>query len=330
MKEPLLITGGAGYIGSHVVRQLSEAGYDTVIYDNLSTGSPQALIYGETLEVGDLADTERLRELFATYGFKTVLHFAASIIAPESVSNPLAYYANNTRNTLNLLQACVAANVRQFIFSSTAAVYGMVAGGLAGEDSLAVPINPYGASKLMSEQMLKDASAAHGMNHVILRYFNVAGADPLGRMGQRVPDATHLIKVCCQAALGYRSNVTIFGTDYDTADGTGIRDYIHIEDLASAHLAGLKHLQAGGSSSTFNVGYGRGASVRDVIDVVKSVSGVDFSVMVAPRRPGDPAELVARADKIRLLGWLPRYDDLQKIVADAFAWEDSFSKASTR
>lgn len=323
---PVLVTGGAGYIGSHVVRQLSEAGYTVVVYDNLSTGFPDALVHGERLVTGDLSDTARLDALFVEYGFSTVLHFAASIVAPESVTAPLKYYGNNTRNTLNLLGACVKHGVERFIFSSTAAVYGIPDSGVAAEESATVPINPYGTSKLMSEWMLRDVCAAHGMRSVALRYFNVAGADPQARMGQRTPEATHLIKVSCQAALGLRDKVCIFGTDYPTPDGTGIRDYIHVEDLASAHLAALSYLEKGGESTRINVGYGSGSSVREVIDMVRRVSGVHFLAEEAPRRPGDPPSLVARADRAwTLLGWTPRYDNLETIVADAWRWEKKIS-----
>jgi len=235
--DKILVTGGCGYIGSHVVRQLFEAGYQVVVYDNLSTGFADALINGETLIEGDLADTDKLDSLFSQYRFKTVLHFAAAIIAPESVSLPLKYYSNNTRNTLNLLQAAVKHGVEKFVFSSTAAVYGIPEGGHASEESPTEPINPYGSSKLMSEWMLRDTAFAHSLRYVALRYFNVAGADPMARMGQRTPEATHLIKVACQAALGMRDSISIYGTDYETPDGTGIRDYIHIEDLASAHVS---------------------------------------------------------------------------------------------
>ena len=325
--EHLLISGGAGYIGGHVTRQLSEAGHRVVVYDNLSTGSADTLIHGEELVRGELADESLLEKTLRGYGVKTVLHFAASIIAPESVSKPLDYYGNNTCNTMRLLRACVKTGVKKFIFSSTAAVYGMPDSGVASEDSPTVPINPYGTSKLMSEWMLRDTALAHGLRYVALRYFNVAGADPEARMGQRVKEATHLIKVCCQAALGLRPSVSIFGVDYPTSDGTGIRDYIHIEDLASAHLAALSHLDRGGESTVLNVGYGQGSSVREVIDVVHRVTGVRFAVKEDARRPGDPAMLVARADRIRkTLDWSPHYADLETIVADAWRWEQRLAR----
>jgi UDP-glucose 4-epimerase len=326
MSDKILVTGGCGYIGSHVTRQLSESGRTVVVYDNLSTGFRDALTRGEELIVGDLSDRNSLEAAFLEHRFTTVLHFAAAIIAPESVSLPLKYYGNNTRNTLGLLEACVKHNVRRFIFSSTAAVYGLPDGCVASEESALVPINPYGTSKLMSEWMLRDVSAAHGLQYVALRYFNVAGADPQARMGQRTPEATHLIKVACQAALGLRKSVGIYGTDYPTPDGTGIRDYIHIEDLASAHLSALDYLEKGGAPTAMNVGYGRGSSVREVLEVVREVSGVDFETVEAERRPGDPASLVAQADKIgRLTGWEPRHADLRTIVADAWRWESKLA-----
>ncbi|MHB8122700.1 MAG: UDP-glucose 4-epimerase GalE [Desulfuromonadaceae bacterium] len=327
MPETILVSGGCGYIGSHVVRQLSESGRKVVIYDNLSTGFRNSLTHGEELVEGELADPERLEELFQRYRFTTVLHFAAAIIAPESVSKPLKYYGNNTRNTLGMLEMCVRHDVSRFIFSSTAAVYGIPEGGVAAEESVLSPINPYGTSKLMSEWMLRDVAAAHGMKYVALRYFNVAGADPQARMGQRTPDATHLIKVACQAALGMRESISVYGTDYPTPDGTGIRDYIHIEDLASAHLCALEYLEKGGESTVMNVGYGHGSSVREVLEVVKKVSGVDLQIVEAERRPGDPASLVARADKIKTLtGWQPRFNSLEKIVEDAWRWESSLAR----
>jgi len=326
MPEKILVVGGCGYIGSHVTRQLSESGRSVVVYDNLSTGFSDALIHGEKLIVGDLADREALDALFLEHHFTTVLHFAAAIIAPESVSLPLKYYGNNTRNTLGLLEACVRHNVRRFIFSSTAAVYGFPDGGVASEESALAPINPYGTSKLMSEWMLRDVSAAHGLQYVALRYFNVAGADPQARMGQRTPEATHLIKVACQAALGMRDNVAIYGTDYPTPDGTGIRDYIHIEDLASAHLSALNYLENGGRPTAMNVGYGCGSSVREVLDVVREISGVNFNVTETERRPGDPASLVARAERIeQLTDWQPRHNNLRTIIADAWRWESKLA-----
>ncbi len=326
MSDKILVTGGCGYIGSHVVRQLSEAGHTVVVYDNLSTGFRDALLHGEELIEADLADRDTLEETFRRHRFTTVLHFAAAIVAPESVSQPLKYYANNTRNTLGLLDSCIRFGVKQFIFSSTAAVYGFPEGGSASEETLLAPINPYGTSKLMSEWMLRDVGLAHGLRYVALRYFNVAGADPQARIGQRTPEATHLIKIACQTALGQRPQAAIYGTDYPTPDGTGIRDYIHIEDLAAAHRAALHYLEQGGESTAMNVGYGTGSSVREVLAMVKKVSGVDFTVVEAERRPGDPACLVAQADKIRrLTNWQPRYNSLQTIVEDAWRWENKLA-----
>ncbi|MDY0301978.1 MAG: UDP-glucose 4-epimerase GalE [Trichlorobacter sp.] len=326
-KNPVLVTGGCGYIGSHVVRQLAEAGIRVVVYDNLSTGFRDALLNNEELIVADLGDHDRLEAAFKKYNFKTVLHFAANIVVPESVENPLKYYGNNTRNTLGLLEKSIKFGVERFIFSSTAAVYGIPETGVAAEDTALAPINPYGSSKLMSEWMLRDTATAHNMKYVALRYFNVAGADPSARIGQRTPEATHLIKVACQAALGQRPQAAIFGTDYPTPDGTGVRDYIHVEDLASAHLAALDYLQKGGNSTVMNVGYGKGSSVREVLAMVKEVSGVDFPVVEDERRAGDPASLIALSERIgALTGWQPKYNSLRTIVEHAWQWESRLAE----
>jgi UDP-glucose 4-epimerase len=317
----ILVTGGAGYIGSHVVRQLGERGEDIVVLDNLSTGFRKSVLYGE-LVVGDTGDAGLVSRLLQERGVDTVLHFAAHIVVPESVADPLKYYRNNTSNTRSLLECCVAAGVRHFIFSSTAAVYGIPEGGRASETTPTAPINPYGWSKLMSEQMLKDVSAATTLRHVALRYFNVAGADPDGRIGQSTPEATHLIKVACEHVVGKRDHVSIFGTDFDTPDGTGVRDYIHVEDLAAAHLKALDYLRAAGASTTLNCGYGQGFSVREVLDEVARAAGRGLDVREGPRRAGDPPMLIAVADRIRTtLGWQPRHADLAGIVRSALAWE---------
>jgi UDP-glucose 4-epimerase len=319
--RPVLVTGGAGYIGSHVVRQLGDAGYPVIVLDNLSTGFRTSILHGE-LVVGNSGDMELAGRLIRDHGIESVLHFAAHIVVPESVSDPLKYYGNNTCNTRNLLQACRDNGVRHFIFSSTAAVYGIPEGAAASEDCPLAPINPYGLSKLMSEWMLRDLAAASGLRYVALRYFNVAGADPKGRIGQSTPQATHLIKVACEHAVGKRDHVAIFGADYPTPDGSGVRDYIHVDDLAAAHLLALRHLEQGGASEILNCGYGHGYSVREVLDTVEKVSGVQLNVREQPRRPGDPPALIAQAQRIReVLGWKPQHDDLSFIVRTALAWE---------
>lgn len=317
----ILVTGGAGYIGSHVARQLGERGEKLVTLDNLSTGFRGAVLHGEFVQ-GDTGDAALVTKTLAEHDIDTVMHFAAHIQVPESVANPLKYYRNNTANTRTLLECCVAAGVRHFVFSSTAAVYGMPAGGVAEESTPTVPINPYGWSKLMSEQMLRDVSAVTPLRYVALRYFNVAGADPGGRIGQSTPEATHLIKVACEHAVGRRPGIEIFGTDYDTPDGTCVRDYIHVEDLAAAHLQALEYLRSGGGSTTLNCGYGRGFSVREVLAEVARVAATTLNVTESGRRAGDPPQLIAAARRIRqVLGWTPRYEDLPGIVATALAWE---------
>ncbi|EMP55642.1 UDP-glucose 4-epimerase [Marinobacter santoriniensis NKSG1] len=322
----VLVTGGAGYIGSHVVRQLDRAGHDIVVFDNLSTGYRWAVTAGE-LVVGDLADEGAIDALFSAHDFDAVLHFAAHIVVPESVSNPLKYYSNNTRNTLNLLKAVEKHRVPYMVFSSTAAVYGMPDQQVLTEDLPLAPINPYGASKMMSERMIMDLSAASSLKHVILRYFNVAGANPDGLLGQATPDATHLIKVACECVTGQREGMSVFGTDYDTRDGTCVRDYIHVEDLAKAHVMALDYMAAGGDSKVLNCGYGRGFTVREVIDVVKRLSGKDFPVAETGRRAGDPEALMADNTRIReVLGWVPDYDDLETIVRTALDWEAVWQK----
>lgn len=320
-KKAVLVTGGAGYIGSHVVKQLGEAGENVVVLDNLSTGFAEAVLYGKLIE-GDTGDRELVDGILREHEVEAVMHFAAHTIVPESVSDPLKYYRNNTCASRNLLDCCLRAGVKHFIFSSTAAVYGMPASGAASEESPLSPINPYGTSKLMTEWMLRDLSAVSALRHVILRYFNVAGSDPAGRIGQSTAKATLLIKVACEAALGKRSHVSIFGTDYPTADGTGVRDYIHVEDLADAHLKALEYLRNGGQSTILNCGYGHGSSVREVLQTVERIHGAPLRVREESRRAGDPPVLIARADRIKtVLGWQPRFDDLDLIVRTSLDWE---------
>lgn len=322
----VLVTGGAGYIGSHVVRQLAQAGHDIVVFDNLSTGYRWAVTAGE-LVVGDLADETAIGDVFASHKFDAVLHFAAHIVVPESVANPLKYYSNNTRNTLNLLKAVERHDVPYMVFSSTAAVYGMPEQTVLTEDLPLAPINPYGASKMMSERMIMDLAAASSLNYVILRYFNVAGANPDGKLGQATPEATHLIKVACECVTGQRDGMSVFGADYETRDGTCVRDYIHVEDLAKAHVMALDYMAKGGDSSVLNCGYGRGFTVNEVIDVVKTQSGVDFPVELVGRRAGDPAALMADNARIKAtLGWTPDFDNLDTIVSTALAWEAIWQK----
>ncbi len=323
MSTSILVTGGAGYIGSHVVRQLTMAGRKVVVLDNLSTGFEGAVI-GAELIIGDTGDKELVQKLLADHNIDTVMHFAAHTIVPESVSNPLKYYGNNTCCTRNLLECCSKANVKHFIFSSTAAVYGVPDQAITAEDTPTAPINPYGMSKLMSEMMLKDLSFATPLRHVILRYFNVAGSNPDGEIGQSTEKATLLIKVACETALGKRDSISVFGTDYDTEDGTGVRDYIHVEDLADAHIKALEHLEKGGESSTFNCGYGHGYSVREVLDTVQKISGNDLNIIEQPRRAGDPPTLIAKADRIQeILNWKPQFDDLKLIVKTSLEWEEN-------
>jgi UDP-glucose 4-epimerase len=325
MKKQILVTGGAGYIGSHTIKQLGECGYDLVVYDNLSTGTANAITYGKLI-VGDLADRQQLDRVFTDYKFDAVLHFAASISVPESVVKPLAYYSNNTVNTLNLLYCCQQFGVNKFIFSSTAAVYGQPTVTPITEDINPQPLNPYGSSKLMSERLIRDYAAAADLKYVILRYFNVAGAEVGGTLGQTGKKASHLIEIVCDAALGKRSHVSIFGTNFDTPDGTGIRDYIHVDDLARAHVDALTYLDRNSSvSQILNCGYGQGYSVRQVIEKVKQISGVDFTVIEAERRAGDPACVIAAAERItQILGWQPQFNDLDTIVRTTLDREKKF------
>ena len=327
----VLVTGGAGYIGSHTVRQLLAGGYRVVVLDDLSTGFRWAVAPQATLAVGDAGDAALAGALIEEHGVKAVVHFAGSIVVPESVTDPLKYYGNNSAASRNLLEVCVAKGVERFVFSSSAAVYGIPERQPVPETAATLPINPYGRSKLITEWMLEDVAAsgaAQGFRHVILRYFNVAGASLDGTLGQVTKAATHLIKLACEAACGTREKVTVFGTDYPTADGTCVRDYIHVEDLARAHLDALRYLEKGGAPDTFNCGYGRGFSVREVLRMVEKVSGVKLRVEEGPRRAGDPAELVAAAGKIKkAFGWKPKHENLDVICSTAYKWEVKLQEA---
>jgi UDP-glucose 4-epimerase len=322
-KFPILVTGGAGYIGSHAVLALGDAGWPVVVFDNLVTGFRWAIDARASFVEGDVGDADLLARTIAGFGIGAIMHFAGSVVVPESVSDPLKYYGNNTANSRTLIEQAVAGGVKHFIFSSTAATYGIPATSPVREDTPTLPINPYGMSKLMTEIMLKDTAAAHPINYCALRYFNVAGADPDGRAGQATEGATHLIKVATEAALGKRSHVGVFGTDFATPDGTGVRDYIHVSDLAAAHLLALEALIAEPERNlTLNCGYGRGFSVLEVLDAVEQVSGLSIERRMEPRRPGDPDALVAANDAIvETFGWQPRHARLDEIVAHALAWE---------
>jgi UDP-glucose 4-epimerase len=318
----ILVTGGAGYIGSHLVHELEDAGEPVVVLDNLSTGFRFLVPSGVPFVTGSSGDRDLVKKIVAEHRIDSILHFAASLIVPDSLRDPLGYYLNNTTNTALLLDAAVDAGVKNFIFSSTAAVYGNPQTLPVREDAATSPISPYGNSKLMSEIVLHDAARAHGLNFVTLRYFNVAGADPKQRTGQASANATHLIKVACETALGRRPKIDVFGTDYPTPDGTCIRDYIHVTDLARAHIAALAYLRRGGASTTFNCGYGHGYSVLEVLAAARRISGNEFPVDFADRRAGDPASLVADVGRIQAeLDWRPMFDDLETIISHALAWE---------
>jgi UDP-glucose 4-epimerase len=327
-QKAILVTGGAGYIGSHVVKQLGERGEKIVVLDDLSTGFETSVLYGD-LVIGKTSDKDLVARIIEEHNVDTVMHFAAHTIVPESVENPLKYYGNNTCSTRALLEVCQNKGIEHFIFSSTAATYGEPQSGVCGEDSPVAPINAYGMSKLMSEYMIRDLSKASSLRHVVLRYFNVAGSDPDGKIGQCTAKATLLVKVAVECAVGKRDKVFIFGTDYPTTDGTGERDYIHVSDLASAHIESLDYLRKGGQSTLMNCGYGHGYSVRQVLDAVERAHGKALNIIEQPRRAGDPPALVARVDKIRsTLNWTPKFDDLDVIVRTSLAWERTLLKRS--
>ena len=326
-KFPVLVTGGAGYIGSHAVLALQDAGWPVVVVDNLVTGFRSAVPYGAPFYETDVGDGETVRTILRAHNIGAIMHFAGSVVVPESVENPLKYYDNNTARSRVLIEAAVTEGVPHFVFSSTAAVYGEPEASRVSEESPTRPINPYGMSKLMTEAMLRDVTAAHDLNHCILRYFNVAGADPQGRAGQSTTGATHLIKVAVEAALAKRSHVAIFGDDFETRDGTGVRDYIHVSDLVAAHVLALEALIGKPDASmTLNCGYGRGYSVREVLDAVDRVSGGEIERRQEPRRAGDPGELISENAKLlATLPWHPRHQDIDEIVGHALAWEHQAS-----
>ncbi|GAB1715085.1 MAG: UDP-glucose 4-epimerase GalE [Nitrobacter sp.] len=324
-----LITGGAGFIGGHTVLAFLDRGEIPVVLDDLSTGRREAVPSNVPFVVGDVGDAELVSRLIRHYKIDAIVHFAAKIIVPESVADPLKYYLNNTVKTHTLLQTAVEENVKYFVFSSSAAIYGNPISTPVSETALPAPLSPYGMSKLMSEHMLRDTSAASRLRHVILRYFNVAGADPAGRLGQSTPGATHLIKVAIETALRRRPYMSIYGSDYPTPDGTCIRDYVHVSDLARAHLVALDHLRNGGESRTLNCGYGQGYSVKEVIEAVRTVTGADFEARRAPRRAGDPASVVANSDQLVSLGWKPELNDLPKMIEHACNWEKGLAFVAT-
>ncbi|WP_371423176.1 UDP-glucose 4-epimerase GalE [Tardiphaga sp.] len=323
----VLVTGGAGYIGSHMVHALVEAGESVVVIDNLSTGFSTYLPEGVPLFIGDVADENLVEGVIAAHGIDAIIHFAGSVVVPESMRDPLSYYRNNTMTTRNLLSAAVKCGVKRFIFSSTAAVYGNPDFTPVAEDAATRPLSPYGSSKLMTEIMLHDIAPAYGMDFVALRYFNVAGADPQGRTGLATMGATHLLKIAVEAATGQRSKIDVFGTDYPTPDGSCIRDFIHVSDLVQAHRAALSYLREGGASTTLNCGYGRGYSVLETIEAVRRASGRNFAVQYAPRRDGDIMTMIADTSRIRAtLNWTPQYDDLETIARHALAWEEKLAR----
>ena len=323
----VLVTGGAGYIGSHMVQALAEAGESVVVIDNLSTGFSEFLPEGVPLFIGDAADENLVEDVIATHGVESIIHFAGSVVVPDSMRDPLAYYRNNTMTTRSLLNAAVKGGVNRFIFSSTAAVYGNPDQVPVPEHAPTRPLSPYGSSKLMTEIMLHDVASAHGMNYVVLRYFNVAGADPQARIGLATVGATHLLKIAVEVATGQRAKIDVFGTDYPTPDGSCIRDFIHVSDLAQAHRAALSYLRDAGKSVTLNCGYGRGYSVIETIEAVRRVSGRNFAVQYAGRRPGDIMTMVANTNRIRnVLDWTPQYDNLETIASHALAWEEKLAE----